>query len=53
MVKMNLFTKTEIESRIHNRKQSYGYHGKKGEERRIKLGGWDRHTHTIIYKMDN
>ena len=32
-VQMNLFTKTEIESRIHNRKQSYGYHGKKGEER--------------------
>ena len=40
MVKMILFTKTDIESQIHNRKQSYGYCGKKGEERRIKLGDW-------------
>ena len=40
MLKMNLFTKTEIESQIHNRKQSYRYHGKKGEERRNKLGDW-------------
>ena len=25
--------------------------GEKG--RRDKLGGWDRHTHTTIYKMSN
>ena len=34
-----------------NRKQTYGY--QRGKEERDKLGVWDWHKHTAIYKTDN
>ena len=46
---MNLFTKGTLSHRC--RKQTYSYQGIRGE--RDKLGDWDSHIHTIIYKIDN
>ena len=34
-----------------HRKQTYGY--QRGKEERDKLGVWDWHKHTAIYKTDN
>ena len=49
MIQMNLITK---QKQIHKlRKQTYSYQsGKRGRD---KLGDWDEHTHTAIYKTDN
>ena len=50
LIQMNLFTKPEQTHRL--RKQTYGYQrGKVGG--REKLGVWDWHIHTIIFKIDN
>ena len=47
---MNLFTKQKQTQRL--RKQTYGY-----QRRNVggvdKLGVWDWHIHTMIYKIDN
>ena len=47
MVQMNLFTKQKYSHSC--RKQTYGYQG--GKEGRDKLGDWDWHIHTTIYKI--
>ena len=47
MIQMNLFTKQKQTHRL--REQTYGYWGK-GE--RARLGGWDWHIHTAIFKID-
>ena len=47
---MNLFTKQKQTYR--HRKQTYGYRGGKGWGR-DKLGGWDSHLYTTMYKIDN
>ena len=50
MIQMNLFTKQKQTYRLW--KQTYGYQrGKVGG--RDKLGGWDLHINTTIYKIDN
>ena len=46
---MNLFTKQKCSPRC--RKLTYGNKG--GNMGKDKLGDWDRHIHTIIYKTDN
>ena len=46
---MNLFTKTEIELRMQ--KTNLGL--PRGERRGDKLGDWDEHIHTTMYKIDN
>ena len=47
---MNLFTKQKQTHRLY--KQMYGYQrGNVGG--RDKLGVWDYHIHTTIYKIDN
>ena len=48
MTQMNLFKKQKTDSQ---RKQIYGYQRGKGGER-DKLGVWDEHIHTAIYKID-
>ena len=46
---MNLFTKQKQTHRFQN--QIYGYQrGNVGEQ--DKLGSWDWHTHTTMYKID-
>ena len=50
MIQMNLFTKQKQTHRLG--KQTYGYQRGKVEGR-DKLGVWDSHIHTIIYKTDN
>ena len=47
---MNLFTKHKQSHRC--KKQTYGYQGAKVEGR-DKLGDWDGHIHTTVYKIDN
>ena len=47
---MNLFTKQKQTHRLQ--KQIYGYQREKVEGR-DKLGVWDQHIHTTIYKIDN
>ena len=49
-IQMNLFPKHKV---THgHRKQIYGYQrGKAGGK--DKLGIWDEHIHTTIYKIDN
>ena len=50
MIQMNLFTKRKQTHR--HRKQTYGY--QRGRlAGRDKLGDWDWHIHTTIYKIDN
>ena len=49
MVQMNLFTKQKLSHRC--RKQTYRY--QKGKGQRDKLGDWDWHIHTTIYKIDS
>ena len=49
MVQMNLFTKQKYSHRY--RKQTYSHQVGKG--RRDKLGDWDRHIYTTIYKTDS
>ena len=49
-VQMNLFTKQKQTHRL--RKQTYGYQRVNVVER-DKLGAWDLHTHTTIYKIDH
>ena len=44
---MNFITKNK---QIH-RLRTYGYQNGK-VERRGKLGGWEQHTHTTIYKLN-
>ena len=46
---MNLFPKQKLSHRC--RKQTYGYQGGKGG--RDKLGDWNWHIQTSIYKIDN
>ena len=51
-VQMNLLTKQKLRDGYKKTKQTdknYGYQEIKG--RREKFGDWDRHTHTIIYKV--
>jgi len=50
MILMNLFTKEKWTHRLW--KQTCGYKRGKGQGR-DKLGVWDWHTHTTIYKLDN
>ena len=50
MVQVNIFTKQKQTHRL--RKQIYGYQRGK-EVGRDKLGVWDRHIHTAIFKIDN
>ena len=50
-IQMNLFPKQK-ETRRH-KKQTYGYPRGKGSQGRDRLGVWDSHTHTTIYKQDN
>ena len=45
---MNLFTKKEVNSWT----QRTDLWLPKGKERRVKLGVWDQHIHTTIYKTD-
>ena len=47
---MNLFIKQEVESQMQ--KTNLWLPGDKGEGR-DKLGDWDWHIHTTIYKTDN
>ena len=46
---MNLYIKQKQTHR--RRKQTYGY--QRGKWRRDKVGVWDQHKHTTIYKIDN
>ena len=47
---MNLLSKQKQTHRLKN--QTDGY--QRGKVRgRIKLGGWDEHIYTTIYKIDN
>ena len=48
MVQMNLFTKQKSSHRC--REETYGSQG--GKEGADKLGDWQWHMHTIIYKTD-
>ena len=52
-IQMNLFTKQKHTHRLW--KQTYSYQRGKGERWRggDKLGVWDWHIHTTIYKTDN
>ena len=50
MIQRNLFTKQKQTHRL--RKQTYGSQRGKWWGR-DKLGAWDSHTHTTIYKIDN
>ena len=46
---MNLFTKQKLSHRY--RKETCGYQrGKGGKD---KLGDWDWHLHTTVYRIDN
>ena len=52
MIQMNLFTKQKQTHR--HRKQTYGYQrGKVGGGGMDKLGVWDWHIHTTVFKTDN
>ena len=46
---MNLFTKQKNTHR--HRKQTYGY--QRGNQGRDKLGVWDEHPYTAMYKINN
>ena len=48
----NLKKKIQIYLQNRNRKQIHGYQRGKGWGR-DKLGDWDKHVHTTIYKIDN
>ena len=50
MIQMNLFIKQKQTHRLQ--KQTYGYQRGKGWGR-DKLGGWDEHIYTTVYKTDN
>ena len=50
MIQINLFTKQKQTHRP--RKQTYG-HQREKVGRRDKLGAWNCHIHTAIYKTDN
>ena len=46
---MNVFTKQKQTHR--HRKQTYSY--QRGKVGGYKLGVWDKHIHTTVYKIDN
>ena len=50
MIQMNLFTKQKQTHRL--REQTYGYQGGRVGVR-DRLGIWDWHVHTAIFKIDN
>ena len=50
MIQMNLFRKQKQTHRL--RERTYSYQGK-GVGGRDRLGVWDWHAHTAIYKNDN
>ena len=50
MIQMNSFTKQKQTHRL--REWTYGYHGE-GSVGRDRLGIWDWHVHTAIFKIDN
>ena len=49
-IRMNLFTKQEQTHRL--KEQTYGYQGI-WLEGKSRLGVWDWHVHTAIFKIDN
>ena len=56
MIQMNLFTKQKHTHRLREhhslREQTYGYQeGRAGG--RDRLGAWDWHIHTAVFKIDN
>ena len=50
MIQMNLFMKQKHTHRL--REQHYSYQGERVQGR-DRLGIWDWHVHTTIYKIDN
>ena len=48
---MNIFTKQKQTHRLKKRTYGYGGRGKGGG--RDRLGVWDGHVHTAVFKMDN
>ena len=49
MIQVNLF---RIEQKQTRRLQTYGYRRGRNTVGRHKLGGWDGHTHTLVYEMN-
>ena len=51
MIQINSFTKTEVDS--DTEKKLVVTQGERSQGERDKLEGWDKHTHTNIYEIDD